>query len=233
MTNTFINSSISLPPVSDLRIPSVRTLNKSIEYTKPYLYKKITLVEYLTDPLFLYIGAWGAFTFTRPFWEEIELDINQFESRVKLEPFASGRIDPVTRVDKNNNTVLRTDFYVKNIIEPVYFTYFALYLRAKNYHPAIFVAEIIALSILYEFTIRPFFMNASFEQLLKNPGISIAVAILFDELSNFLLSTPYKALHALAYIFNPFNALPTSRIQPMLYFDPFQKEVSIETIIRL
>ena len=106
-------------------------------------------------------------------------------------------------------------------------------MRAKNYHPAIMITEIILLSLLYEITIRPFYLNSSFEQLFKNPGISILFSILLDELSTFLLTTPYIGLHVFAYILNPFNALPNSRIHPMLFFDPYRKTVNIQTIIGL
>jgi hypothetical protein len=94
------------------------------------------------------------------------------------------------------------------------------------------ITEIVLLSVLYEFTIRPFYLNASFEQLIKNPCIAVTVAILFDELSSFLLTTPFKGLHVLAYFLNPFNALPNSRIHPMLFFDPYRNRVSLEGVIK-
>ena len=134
-----------------------------------------------------------------------------------MEPFATGRIDPITKV-WNNTITFRTDIYAKNIVEPIYFTYLSLYLRAKNYHPAIMITEIVLLSLLYEITIRPFYMNSSFEQLLKNPGVSIIVGILFDELSTYLLTTPYTGLHVLAYFLNPFNALPNFKSSPDAVF---------------
>ena len=200
----------------------------------------------------MYTSLWGCLALTLPLWERDanvwEPDGNRgfdklqnnaeeiFASRLKMEPFASGRIDPVTKPWTNfkgkPSNVFRGDIYAKNIIEPGFFTYLALYMRSKNYHPAIMITEIILLSVLYEFTIRPFFMNASFEQLLKNPGISIVFAILFDELSTFLLTTPFIGLHVLAYILNPFNALPNSRVHPMLFFDPYKKRVNIEAIVK-
>jgi len=165
-------------------------------------------------------------------------------TRITLEPFGANhltlaatidqrtvRSDPITK-QWYGFTVLRNDFYAKNIIEPLYFTYLALYLRAKNYHPAIMVTEIILLSVLYELTVRPFFMNGSIEQLFKNPAIGIVLAILLDELSNFLLSTTYTGLHVFAYFLNPFNALGNARIHPMLFFDPYKKAASLETIIK-
>jgi hypothetical protein len=155
-----------------------------------------------------------------------------FANRLKMEPFATGRVDPITKV-WNNTITFRNDIFAKNIVEPIYFTYLSLYLRAKNYHPAIMITEVILLSLLYEITIRPFYMNASFEQFLKNPGVSIICGILLDELSTFLLTTPFTGLHILAYIFNPFNALPNSRVHPMLIFDPFKKAANLEAIIKL
>jgi len=248
--------SIVLRTPSDLDIPSRMSFDVNDQFIKPFKLKRLTVAEYLTDPLIMYASLWGCFSVTLPLWERngevwepdgrrgfdkiydnpyyndvLKMVVDDtFGDRLKFEPFASGRIDPITK-EYNGSTVLRGDFYAKNIVEPLYFTYLVLYMRAKNYHPAIMVTEIILLSLLYELTIRPFYMNASFEQFLKNPGISIAVGILLDELSNFLLSTPYIGLHILAYFINPFNALPNSRIHPMLFFDPFRKHVAIEAII--
>ena len=250
----FISPSILLDSPNDLSIPSSKYFKRNKEIIGVFKYKKITIAEYLTDPLIMYASLWGCFGLTIPLWERNEgiskNDENYWESdnhrgfdklvtnnsafgdRLKMEPFASGRIDPITK-RWNDMTVFRNDIYAKNIIEPVFFVYLGLYLRAKNYHPAIMITEIILLSLLYEFTIRPFYLMSSFEQFLKNPAIGIVFGILLDELSTFLLSTPYKGLHVLAYLFNPFNALPNSRIHPMLFFDPYRKTANIEAIIKL
>ena len=163
-----------------------------------------------------------------------------------MEPFTSGKVESITKplLDKDGNVVvdkttknviqvLKGQFYAKNIVEPLYFTYMAMYLRSKNYHPAIMITELFLFSLLYEFTIRPLFLNSSFEQLLKNPSVGIVLGILLDELSTFLLSTPFLGLHVLAYIINPFNALPIARIKPMLFFDPYKSNISVEAIIKL
>jgi hypothetical protein len=154
-----------------------------------------------------------------------------FANRLQFEPFATGRADPVMK-EWNGISVFRGDMYAKNIVEPVYFTFLALYMRSKDYHPAIMVTEIILLSLIYELTIRPFWMNASFEQFIKNPAIAISVGFLFDEISTYLLSTPYIGLHVLALIFNPFNSLPNSRIHPMLFFDPYRKSATISAEVK-
>ncbi len=251
ITNSY--SSVLLQNVEKINIPSLKYFKMNRELIRPMKLKKITIAEYITDPIILYASLWGCFGITLPLWET-NSGIDQYNenywepyssrgfdkfsknpgdtflNRLKLEPFGTGRIEPITK-KVGTNTVFRNDIYAKNIIEPTYFIYLGLYLRAKNYHPAIMITEIILLSVLYELTIRPFYLNASFEQLLKNPGVSILFAIFLDELSTFLLTTPYTGLHVLAYIFNPFNALPNSRVHPMLFFDPFRKTVNIEGII--
>ncbi len=246
-------SSIVLATPDKMDIPGKKSFTFNTEFIRSFKIKKITIIEYITDPLIMYTSLWACLGITLPLWER-SLGLAQgdqsyweqdtlrgfdklrtedtFFNRLKMEPFASGRVDPFTKV-LNGKIVLRGDVYAKNIIEPVFFTYLALYMRAKNYHPAIMITEIILLSLLYEFTIRPFFMNSSFEQLFKNPGISLVVAILFDELSTYLLTTPHIGLHVLAYILNPFNSLPNSRIHSMLFFDPYRKTASIEAIIKL
>jgi hypothetical protein len=249
-------SSLLDSPIDTMRIPSRNSFLKNLEYLTPFKSKRITPIEYVTDPLLMYAGLWGMFGLTYPLWEpdpdrgfgqlndysnkdngviydyNLKIHIDEtFTKRLMFEPFATGRIDPIMK-DWNGIAVFRSDFYAKNIIEPICFTYLVLYLRSKNYHPAIMITEIILLSLIYELTIRPLYMNASFEQFLKNPAISIAVGILFDELSTYLLSTPYLGLHVLAYIFNPFNALPNSRIHPMLFFDPYRKSATIGAEVR-
>lgn len=246
-------SSVLLQNVEKINIPSLKYFKKNRELIRPMKLKKITIAEYITDPIILYASLWGCFGITLPLWEtnngitrgdenywepysargfdEFSKNPgNTFINRLKIEPFGTGRIEPITK-KVGQNTFFRNDIYAKNLIEPTYFIYLGLYLRSKNYHPAIMITEIILLSVLYELTIRPFYLNASFEQLLKNPGISILFSVLLDELSTFLLTTPYIGLHVLAYFFNPFNALPNSRIHPMLFFDPFHKTVGIEGII--
>lgn len=242
-------ASIIIKSPDKMNMPSKREFVINREFIRPFSKKKITVAEYLTDPLIMYVSLWACFGITTPLWETRPTIIsgpnaeNMFGDRLKMEPFASGRIDPVTKpaTDINGNPIyvnghpliiLRNDFYAKNFIEPAFFTYLALYMRSKDYHPAIMITEIILLSLLYEFTIRPFFMNSSFEQFLKNPSVGIVFSILFDELSTFLLTTPYIGLHVLAYIFNPFNALPNARVHPMLFFDPYRKTASIEALIK-
>lgn len=254
-------SSIVIYPVSDLNIPSKNSFSLNTKYVRPFKLKGLTVAEYITDPLIMYASLWGCLGLTITLWEtngsvwepDGERGFNKlydkpyyhiidqnsgymaddtFVDRMKMEPFASGRIDPITKV-YNSNTVFRGDIYAKNIIEPIYFTYLALYMRAKSYHPAIMITELILLSLLYEFTIRPFYLDSSFEQFIKNPAIAITVGLLFGELSDLLLSTPYVGLHVLGYILNPFNALPNSRIHPMLFFEPYRQRIKIEAVITL
>jgi hypothetical protein len=243
-----IYPSIGLQDIKDLDIPSKKSFSANSQFVKPFKLKKITVAEYLTDPLILYTSLWGCFALTLPIWEndpaktnweddakrgidKITLNKDVFGDRLKMEPFGTERIDPITKV-WNGVTVFRNDIYIKNIIEPVFFVYITLYLRSKNYHPAIMITEVILLSVLYELSIRPFNQTASFEQLLKNPAVGLVIGILFDELSTFLLTTPFTGLHFLAYLLNPFNALPNSRIHPMLFFDPYRKSVNIEASLQ-
>ncbi|HNZ28034.1 MAG TPA: hypothetical protein PLG34_13165 [Spirochaetota bacterium] len=232
-------------------LPDYKTFKSNTEFSKPLKLKKITAAEYATDPLILYANLWLCFAVTYPVWENTPQFISgdnagtTFVNRLKMEPFASGRIDPVTKPLSDANgeivrydngapvTVLVGDMYAKNLIEPFFFSSMALYLRSKNYHPALMILEIFLTSALYEFTVRPFFMNSSFEQFLKNPGIAVVAAVIFDEISAYLLSTPYIGLHILGYILNPFNALPTARVHPLLFFDPYRKSAYLETIITL
>jgi hypothetical protein len=240
--NSFSFTSIISKQVEPLSIPSYRFFSENTEFTKGLHYKKITVAEYVTDPIIMYASLWGCLGLTYPLYMGNDdfafvQSGDAFAGRMKMEPFASGRINPVTTTitDSNGNiiTVLKNDFYAKNRIEPIYFTELTLYLRSKNYHPALIIGEIFSLAFMYEFTIRPFFMPANFEQLIKNPIIGLVSGILIDELSTFLLSTPYIGLHVLAYILNPFNALPVSRVHPLLIFSIFQKEASISGIIKL
>ncbi len=235
-----INYELSTPGKSDFLV--------SNEYIRPYKEKKLTWIDYFTDQFILYGSLWLSIGTTVPIWETVPVFINgpnaaeMFTQRVQLEPFVSGRIDQFVKPLVINGTtikhdwgepvtVLTRDFYAKNLIEPAFFTWMGLYLKAKNYHPALIIAELFTMSLIYEFTIRPLFMNASFEQLLKNPAIGAAFSILLDELSTFLLTTPYTALHVLAYILNPFKLLPNAKVTSLLFFKSYQPSVSLETII--
>ena len=239
LINSFsVFSSVKSYGYTTAYFPNYKSFEHSFQIAKPLKLRKITIAEYITDPLILYVSLLALFGITSGVWEEKPKIIegknagDTFINRLKMEPFATGRIDPIMK-EWNGSAVFTNDIYVKNIIEPAYFSYMGLYLRSKNYHPAILIAEMFMLSLLYEFTIKPFFRDSSFEQLLKNPSASVLVAILFDEISTYLLSTPYLGLHILAYILNPFNALPTARIHSLLMFDPFKKSASIEAIINL
>lgn len=215
---------------------SVRQLNR----------RELTWIDYFTDQFILYGSLWACIGTTYPIWENAPVFINgdnagqMFADRMRLEPYATGRIDPFIKPLVINGetirwdwgepvTVVTNDFYAKNIIEPMFFTFMGLYLRSKNYHPALLIGELFTMSVLYEFTIRPFFMNASFEQLLKNPSLGIMLSVLFDEVSNYLLSTPYTALHVLAYIMNPFKLIPNSRVTSLIFLSPFVPRISLET----
>ena len=216
-------------------MPDFHSFEIGFQKALPFNRRHITPWEYATDPIILYASMWAMMGITVPLWEQTPTFISSgddFVSRVQMEPFATGRIDEVTK-QWNGMTVLKNDFYAKNFIEPIYWTYMAMYLRSKNYHPALYLGELFSLSLMYEFTVRPFFMNASFEQVLKNPAVGSLIGLLLDEVSNFLLSTPYKGLHVLGYILNPFNALPTSRVHPLVMFKPYNQAASIEAIINL
>lgn len=246
---SYIYSSIKLRPL-DLNPPDISIIQRNQELIRELKYKKITLIEYITDPLILCASLWCSMALTLPIWENTPYFIsgsnagNIFVGRLKLEPFTSGRIDPVTKplLDSNGNPVRNLngdliivptgDFFAKNFIEPLFFTFNTFYLRSKNYHPAIMITEVILLSVINEFLVRPFFMNSNFEQLLKNPSVGLIIGILIDELSTFLLTTPYTGLHILAYILNPFNALPTARIKPLLIFNSYKESLSLEVIIK-
>lgn len=232
------NANIVIQEPSGITFPSKFSFTVNSEYLKTMDYKKITAVEYVTDPLILYTYLWLVIGSSFALWDNYGFITPPngnlvFADRMKMEPFATGRYAPITKVDQWGNTILSGEFYAKNFIEPIYFTYIGLYLNAKNYHPAIMITEMFLLSVLYEFTIRPFFMNANFEQLLKNPALGILFSLIFDELATFLLTTNNKALHIFAYILNPFKLLPTARIHGLLFFDPFKQKASIEGIIKL
>ena len=236
----------NLDTVKSLSMRSIRANREAYISLK---YKKLTVFDYVFDPFFLYANLWITFTVTVPLWETNRISFvksgEQFTERFQIEPFATGRIDPVTKplTDSNGDVkhdifgnpivVFTGDIYAKNIIEPIFFSQATLYLMAKNYNIGIIIGEVIALSFIYEFTLRPLFMKASFEQLLKNPAISLVAGILLDELSTFLLTTPYIPLHVLAYILNPFKALPNSRIRPLVVFKPYKEAVSIESVISI
>jgi hypothetical protein len=228
---------------------SMRTIRANREAYLPLKHKKLTVFDYVFDPFFLYANLWVTFAATIPLWETNKISFvesgEQFTERFQMEPFATGRIESITKplTDSNGRVqydiygnpivVFTRDVYAKNIVEPVLFTQATLYLMAKNYNIGIIIAEIIGFSFLYEFTLRPLFMNSSFEQLIKNPVISLTAGILLDELSTFLLTTPYIPLHVLAYILNPFKALPSSKIRPLVIFTPYKEAVSIESVISI
>ncbi|MCG8573012.1 MAG: hypothetical protein MJB14_23010 [Spirochaetes bacterium] len=220
-------------------------------------YKKITPWEYALDPFIMYSTLWGCAGFSYILYN-YEYQDNQlyhqynligpitsgedYLRRIRVKPFSLDGEDYVTRdrtenitdtTTKNNVAFLKATVYAKNIIEPIYFTQYVLFMRSKNYHPALVITETILLSVLYELTIRPFLMPFSFEQLIKNPSVALLIGIFLDEISTFLLTTPYKALHVLAYILNPYKLLPTSRVRPLLMFKPYRKALSIETIIKM
>jgi hypothetical protein len=248
LTNSFLSASIVVKLNSPVRISQYRFFKEGFESSRTIRQKQITPAEYATDPLLLYGILWGCFGTAYPLWEtrpSFVTSADEFGSRFKMEPFATGRTEPFVKplTDSNGSPVydstrtqqyvLRNDVYAKNLIEPFYFIQMSLYLRSKNYHPALLIGEIFIMSFVYEFTLRPLFMVSSFEQLIKNPAVGLIFGIILDEVSNFLLSTPFTGLHVLAYILNPFNALPVSRIHPMFFFSPYRQAATLEAVIKL
>lgn len=247
LIHTAGSASIVVKQSAPIRVPPYRFFKEGFEVSRPLKFKQITPAEYVTDPMILYGFLWGSFGTTYALWEDSPVFADSpgtFLNRFKMEPFATGRVDPFTKpvLDEsgrqtydelgNAKYTLRGDVYAKNLIEPFFFIQMGLYLRSKNYHPALLISEMFIMSMLYEFTVRSFFMSSSFEQLLKNPAVGLVFAILLDELSLFLLSTPFIGLHVLGYILNPFNALPVSRVHPMIFFDPYRQAATLETVIK-
>ncbi len=229
-------------PFSQIRnTPDMRDLNTNSNLISEKGYKPIMAWEYPVDFLILYSGLWLTAGITAPMWDtgvSLPSANNTFADRLMMEPFNT-RKENVFSVwynskgekirDFNDDAIYvpNGSFYAKNVIEPLMFTYMALYLRSKNYNIALMIGEIFTLSILYEFTVRPVFKVSSFEQLLKNPAVGILAGILFDEIATYLLTTPNVGLHVLAYILNPFKALPTSRIHGLIFLQPYTAAVTI------
>ncbi|HBD93566.1 MAG: hypothetical protein A2015_02480 [Spirochaetes bacterium GWF1_31_7] len=248
-----VNSLYSIPVVNQ-REQNISLSNKDVVANSKYLLENsmrdLNYADYITDSLLLYGLLWLNIGYNLPFrGDSISLITDQtgaqFTERLLLEPFANDRKEVVfdTINDSSGNTILDTygapmlfpngAFYAKNVIEPFAFYSYGLYLRAKNYHPALYIGMMFSLSVLYEFTVRPFFMEASFEQLFKNPIAGITASIIFDELSSYLLTTPYLAAHVFAYILNPFKLLPTARVKPLLFFDYYKQSASLQVILEL
>lgn len=238
---------ITTPTPADINIPSYKLFLKNIDFSRKFSYKKITIAEYITDPFIMYVSLWGCIGFTTLMWETNpgyeENTVSfvrsgaEYLERINIQPFSNDRQDLVMKPwpdsDNYQFSIFKGNVYAKNILEPAYFTQFVLYLRSKDYHPALVITELLLLSVCYEFTVRPFFLNLSFEQLIKNPAAAIVIGLFLDEISTFLLTTPYVGLHVLAYILNPYKLLPTARIRPLFIFKPYRKAVSLETIIKL
>lgn len=251
-----LNGEITLPGPGTANVPGFRVFQRNTNITRDMSYKDITVAEYLTDPLIMYTSLWGCIGLSYAAWEKegmwedfpaypISSGV-EFKDRISLPPFTADRYDQVTRpfsgydeatFHRNSYgdvvNVLKGTVIAKNVIEPFYFTGLVLYMSSKNYHPVAIVTQIVVLSLLYEFTIRPFFMYTSFEQLIKNPAVAIVLGFFLDELATFLLTTPYRGLHVLAYILNPFKLLPTARVRPLLIFKPYRQAVSLEAVVRL
>lgn len=224
--------------------PGLKDQLKNSESVSFQAYKPLAPWEYVLDELILYSSLWLAAGVTAPLWEggvsfPGSSDGTTFGDRLLMEPFKTNKEDVFSPLKDRNGNVVKDShgypvmmpngsFYAKNIIEPLVFTYMSLYARSKNHHPVLVVAEIFAMSLLYEFTIRPLFRDASFEQLLKNPAVGIVAGVLLDELATYLLTTPYQGLHVFAYILNPFKAIPNARIHPLLFFNPYHKAVSLQ-----
>lgn len=213
-------------------------------------YRPLTFIDYITDPLIVYAGLWLGLGVSMPIWENDDGQVSfisnserTFADRVSVEPFAQDRIDYITKplldidgeevIDEYGHTMmtLNNNVYIKNILEPAFFTYSGMYLMSKGYHPMLVVLQLSLFSFLYEFTMRPLFMDMSFEQLIKNPIAGAFFSIFIDELSTFLLTTPHKGLHALGYILNPFKLLPNAKVRQLFLLDPYTQSVSLETII--
>lgn len=252
ITIIFVSFSIDAIPVlcdiDSLIVVTERDVVVNSDIISVTTMKKISPAEYVTDPVILYAGLWLTLGLNVPvrdpklsFFEET--GENAFSERVLLEPFSNVGFDTIfSPLKSSDGSKIRDkdgdyiyfpngNFFAKNLIEPAMFTYFALYLRSKNYHPALIIGELFTLSLIYEFTVRPFFMNASFEQLIKNPTVGILAGLILDEISSYLLTTPYMALHVVAYLLNPFKMLPTKRVYPMLFFEPYKKAVYFEVSI--
>lgn len=229
-------------PFSQIRnTPEMRDLAINNNLISDEGYKPIMPWEYPVDFLILYSGLWLTAGITAPMWDtgvSLPSANDSFADRLMMEPFntrkenvfsvwydASG--EKVRDFNNDEMYVPNGTFYAKNIVEPLMFTYMALYLRSKNYNIALMIGEIFTLSILYEFTVRPVFRVSSFEQLLKNPAVGILAGILIDEIATYLLTTPNIGLHALAYILNPFKALPTSRVHGLIFLQPYTAAVTI------
>ncbi len=248
-----INSLYSVPVVNQME-QNIFLSNKDVEVNSKFLIansmRNLNYADYITDSILLYGLLWLNIGYNIPLrGESISFTTDQtgvqFTERFLVEPFAKDRKEIVfdTINDSSGNSVLdmygapmlfpNGAFYAKNVIEPFAFYSYGLYLRAKNYHPALYIGMMFSLSVLYEFTVRPFFMEASFEQLFKNPIVGVTASIVFDELSSYLLTTPYLAAHVFAYILNPFKLLPTARIKPLLFFDYYKQSASLQIILEL
>lgn len=229
-------------PFSQMRnTPSMKDFSVNSNLTSSKGYKSIMAWEYPVDFLILYSSLWLTSGITAPMWDDgvsLPSSNDSFTDRLLMEPFntrkenvfsvlydSSGK--KVKDINDDDIYVPNGSFYAKNIVEPLMFTYMALYLRSKNYNIALMIGELFTLSILYEFTVRPVFRISSFEQLLKNPAVGILAGLLFDEIATYLLTTPNVGLHVLAYILNPFKALPTTRVHGLIFLQPYTAAVTI------
>lgn len=231
----------ALPFSQITNTPDRRDFRINANLTSSKGYKPISAWEYPVDFLILYSSLWLTAGITAPMWNDgvsLPADSDTFKNRLMMEPFntrtenvfsvwydASG--EKIKDVNGDDIYVPNGSFYAKNIVEPIMFTYMALYMRSKNYNIALMIGELFTLSILYEFTVRPLFRVSSFEQLLKNPAVGVLSGILLDEIATYLLTTPNVGLHALAYILNPFKALPTSRVHGLIFLQPYTASVTI------
>ena len=234
--------SVPALPISQMKnTPDMRDFNINSNLTSSKGYKPISAWEYPVDFLVLYSSLWLTAGITAPMWDggvTLPSESDTFADRLMMEPFNTRKENVFSVWYDSNGEKVRDfnddemyvpngTFYAKNIVEPLIFTYMALYLRSKNYNIALMIGEIFTLSILYEFTVRPVFKVSSFEQLLKNPAVGVLAGIVLDEIATYLLTTPNVGLHALAYILNPFKALPTSRVHGLIFLQPHTAAVTI------
>lgn len=250
----FIISQIHSVPAVDYSETGTGLTDRDLSVTNFHLrdnsMRPLNAADYITDSLILYGALWFNILFNYPVIGDRMSFIGNsgstsFSDRVMLEPFANDKREVYLDIlkdfdgniveDKNGHPVIFPNnlFFSRNVVEPALFYTYGLYLRSKNYHPALYIGIMFTLSFLHEFTVRPFFMEASFEQLIKNPAAGIISSIIFDEISTYLLTMPYMPAHVFAYILNPFKLLPAKKVRPLIFFQPYKKALSLEVIFEM
>lgn len=128
------------------------------------------------------------------------------------------RMSILQDTDPVNTNIIPTMLYMY-LLEPMFFAKSYLYYASRDYHIAFIVLGTVLQSLLYDFTIRAFYQEVTWLDLIKNPAIGIPLGYIINETAKACLKSSHPGIKTLGFILNPFYLLPWSKPQLSIYYE--------------